>query len=146
MPRKKLKISHQHIDAAKQWIVNKLNRVDFPYLLKEANYIKKNHQAKTAWENLPFDEPDALNEWCEQYLSTQQWNQLKNAIRASHLRENRKQEPSKRIKRVDLEEQAHLILFALAKRDGITLSETVIKHMKSTWETLPRDQKYPPKN
>ncbi len=89
------------------------------------------------------DNPKYINTWCETFLNQNQWQRLKNAIRAERSREKRRDIGGERIKRVDLTYKAHLILSALSKRDNVTLSETVINHLGKLWDDLPDDEKYP---
>jgi len=64
---------------------------------------------------------DQLNQWCEKYLSRTEWMKLKSAIRKRRERFRRSDEH----KTVTLTSKAHRLLSQLAKRDNVTLSETL---------------------
>jgi macrodomain Ter protein organizer (MatP/YcbG family) len=64
---------------------------------------------------------EALNTWCEQNLSTAEWQKLKSAIRK---RRHRQQTANEQIA-ITISRRAHKILSKLAKRDGVTLMALV---------------------
>lgn len=64
---------------------------------------------------------EALNTWCEQNLSTAEWQKMKAAIRK---RRHRQQTANEQIA-ITISRQAHTILLKLAKRDGVTLMALV---------------------
>ena len=74
---------------------------------------------------LPNAKPEQVNAWCEQYLSTKQWHRLKNARHQSLLRARRKKGYKDPVVNVALSLKTYSALSALAKCEGITLSQTV---------------------
>ena len=78
---------------------------------------------------------DNLNAWCEQWLSSDNWTQLKNAIRAERKRSSTldREKP----KNVTLSPKAHRILSELSKYDGLTMSEYIEKRLGQRWLNTP---------
>jgi len=69
---------------------------------------------------------EELNRWCELWLSTLEWAQLKNAIRSS-----RKRAGSTNSVSVTLSRYSWSILDFWAKREGCTLSEVIERRLGS---------------
>jgi macrodomain Ter protein organizer (MatP/YcbG family) len=79
-------------------------------------------------------DPITLTKWCEKWLTTAQWTQLKNAIRAARRRQaDLTRDPPKH---VTLSHRAWLILHELAERDGVTLSELIENKLEKAWMKL----------
>ena len=76
-------------------------------------------------------DPVTLNKWCEEWLSSEHWTQLKNAIRAARRRKAdlTREAP----KHVTLSRRAWSMLHDLAERDGITLSEYLEVKLHKDW-------------
>ena len=75
-----------------------------------------------------------LTAWGEEWLSSSQWTQLKNAVRAARRRQaDLSRDPPKH---VTLSHRAWLILHELAERDGVTLSELIEKKLEKAWVRL----------
>jgi macrodomain Ter protein organizer (MatP/YcbG family) len=75
-----------------------------------------------------------LTSWCEKWLDTAQWTQLKNAIRAARRRQaDLSRDPPKH---VTLSHRAWLMLHDLAERDSVTLSEFIERRLEKEWMKL----------
>ena len=73
---------------------------------------------------------DSIEEW----LSSAQWTQLKNAVRAARRRQaDLSRDPTKH---VTLPHRAWLMLHELAERDEVTLSELIEKKLEKAWMRL----------
>lgn len=68
-----------------------------------------------------------LNAWCEQWLDTSHWKQLKNAVRAARKRARCDDTVS-----VTLSRKSWAILSYWAERDGGTLSSVIEQRLGST--------------
>jgi macrodomain Ter protein organizer (MatP/YcbG family) len=78
--------------------------------------------------------PVTLNEWCEKHITTAQWFQLKNAIRAARKQTaDLSRNPPKSI---TLSHKAWRIISDLAKRDGVTLSALIEDRLGKEWGKL----------
>jgi macrodomain Ter protein organizer (MatP/YcbG family) len=82
---------------------------------------------------------DNLNDWCEKWMSSDNWTQLKNAIRTTRMRSSTK--ASEKPVNVTLSRKAHRILTDLADYEGITMSEYIEKRLKSKWLNTPTSGK-----
>jgi len=60
-------------------------------------------------------------------LNIEQWTRLKASIRAGRRRSN----PSSDTKSVDLSIEAWILLLDLAQKEGVTLSQAIVKHLKA---------------
>ena len=126
MARKKFLITKPDEAAALAYIGNKLRD---PYWPAEdtALQVKAERRYKTAKRDLV-----RLNAWCEAYLDSGQWTQLKNAIRAARKRKaDLSRDPPKS---VTLSHKAWLILSGLAKREGVTLSQVIEARLEKAWQ------------
>lgn len=80
--------------------------------------------------------PPALGRWCEKWFSPAQWWQLKAALRAArHRRRQHTRIPGPDI-HLRLQREATLMLTALAKREGVTRSEFILRHHRQHWLAL----------
>jgi macrodomain Ter protein organizer (MatP/YcbG family) len=128
MARSRFIITRQDKAAALAYISNKLRD---PYWPSEntGRQIKAARKYKTAKRELV-----TLNEWCETWLDSAQWTQLKNAIRAARKRAaDLQRDPPKH---VTLSHKAWQILSDLARRDGVTLSTLIEDRLGKAWDKL----------
>ena len=116
MPREKYKLTIDDGIEAQRWITRKLNSSDDTWPGGE-NWNEARHDY--------FDAArlghETLQAWCDQYLTPQQWTQLRNAIRSQRRRDLN---PNAK-KSVDLDRDAWRILSDTAGREKCTLSEAV---------------------
>ncbi len=116
MARPKYQITPADCSFARRWVEG-----------KQANPAwLGNEQAYAAHQNLVEREETAseLNAWCEQWLNSQQWTQLKNAIRAGRRRTRVDDDVS-----VTLSRNAWQILSFWAEQDGCTLSGLIERRL-----------------
>jgi macrodomain Ter protein organizer (MatP/YcbG family) len=66
----------------------------------------------------------ALNDWCEQVLSTEQWASLKTAIR------KRRQRKLNDDITITISRKAHDKLSKIAERDNVTLSQAIERNLR----------------
>ena len=128
MARSRFTITRQDKTAALAYISNKLRD---PYWPSEntARQIKAERKYETAKRELV-----TLNEWCEKWLDSAQWTQLKNAIRAARKRTaDMQRDPPKS---VTLSHKAWQIISDLAKHDGVTLSTLIEDRLGKAWDKL----------
>ncbi|HKJ83549.1 MAG TPA: hypothetical protein VJ961_05980 [Mariprofundaceae bacterium] len=116
MGRNRYTITASDAWYATRWIEKKLEN---PIWLGET-------RTYTAHLDLEQREEDcnSLNEWCELWLSNEQWTQLKNAIRSS-----RRRAKSDDLINVTLSRHSWAILSFWAKRDRCTLSEAIERRL-----------------
>ncbi len=107
-------------------------------------YLQRKFALQPEWIDSPeaVDElrraqgPDALAPWCKKWLSPQQWRQLKAALRAArHRRRQHTRNPGPDI-HLRLQREAALMLTALAKHEGVTRSEFILRHHRQHWLAL----------
>ena len=89
-------------------------------------------QAEDEWDHAKRD-PVTLNQWCERWLSTDQWQALKAALRAARQRRRQRTGARDPVVHVTLSRPAWLILSSLARRDGLTLSDWLIARHHEEW-------------
>jgi macrodomain Ter protein organizer (MatP/YcbG family) len=92
------------------------------------------HNARDMFDNLKRD-PLTLQQWCDQFLNPNQWQQLKNAIRSHRRQNNSQKDDNKNYKSMKLKWRAHMILSDLAIRDRLTLSDTIEKYLMPHWKS-----------
>jgi len=136
MPKPRFIITESDKDFAERWINNQLIQFDFPHRCPKENSIAKD-------ELIGINQASKVNSWCEAHMDKVQWKKLKSAIRAARIREVRARDSKKKVKRLEVSEESHRILHALAKNDGVSVSVWIKKNLKKRWEKLPRDKKYP---
>ncbi len=117
MARPRYRITASDLAYAWRWIESKLAN---PGWLGETRSLK----ASEAFEHLAPHDSEALNEWCETWLDSRQWRQMKNAIRAARMRERRND-----LVNVTLSRYAVSILEFWARRDGCTYSEVIERRL-----------------
>ena len=124
MARQKYLITPQDFYAAYDYLRRKL-QLDLFWL--------DDSQALEQFQSLKRDAV-TLNDWCERWLDRRRWAQLKAAIRAARQRQRRRhnagQGPDIQLR---LPRTAGLVLRDLAKRDGITVSEFILRHHYQEW-------------
>lgn len=109
---------------AYRWIEKKLKN---PAWLGEYRTYKAGRTFQLIEENGIGNRTEKLNRWCETWLTSDEWTQLKNAIRASRRRARQPE-----TKTVTLSRNAWEILAYYADRDGVTLSEVVERKLGSS--------------
>jgi len=128
MARSRFTITRQDKTAALAYISNKIRD---PYWPSEdtTRQLKAERKYKDAKRELV-----TLNEWCEKWLDSAQWTQLKNAIRAARKRTaDLSRDPPKS---VTLSRQAWRIISDLATRDGVTLSTLIEDRLGKEWNKM----------
>ena len=116
MARPKYRITPEDHWFARRWVEKKLAN---PGWLGAARAFA----AQQDW-NQREETANALNDWCERWLTSEQWTQLKNAIRASRRRAR-----GPDVVTVTLSRYAWSILEFWARRDGCTLSEVIERRL-----------------
>lgn len=128
MARSKFTITRQDKAAALAYISAKLRDPYWPSedTSRQMKAARKYHPAK--------GELVTLNAWCEKWLDSAQWTQLKNAIRAARKRTaDLKRDPPKS---VTLSHRAWQILSELARHDGLTLSALIEDRLGKEWNNM----------
>ena len=97
-------------------------------------YWLESDSARRAFAQIQRDPgAGAINAWCEKWLSGEQWEQLKNAVRATRKRfADRSGQRDPKVN-VTLSRHAWLIVRALAKRERVTLSEFLEGRFEQEW-------------
>lgn len=88
--------------------------------------------ALAAWANLQHD-PLTLAQWCAHWLALPQQQQLQAAVRAARKRRRDHTGHRDPCVNVTLSRPAWHILSALARRDGVTLSQWLIQRHEQEW-------------
>jgi len=117
MARPKYTIDRNDAAFAWRWIDKKLAN---PLWLGET----RTYAAYQNFNQLKENDLAALNQWCETWLGSEEWTQLKNAVRTS-----RKRSRSNEVKNVTLSRYAWSVLDFWARRDGCTLSEVIERRL-----------------
>ncbi len=117
MARPKYRITSADLAFAWRWIEKKLAD---PAWLGAA----RSHAAWQDFQRIDAHDAEAMNRWCEIWLDSAQWTQMKNAIRASRMRARRDD-----LKTVTLSRYAWSILEFWARRDGCTISEVIERRL-----------------
>ena len=94
-----------------------------------------NLQAEEQWTKAKRD-PPTLGHWCERWLNEPQWRQLKAALRAARKRHRDHSGSRDPAVNVTLSRRAWLILSALARHDGLTFSDWLIRRHHDEWLNL----------
>ncbi len=126
MARPRFTLSTDDYLAAKAYVQRKL--ATQPYWLD-------NVEAEDQWAQAKRD-PLTLQHWCERWLSDEQLRQLKAALRAARKRLRDRSGTRDPAVNVTLSRPAWLILSALARCDGLTLSDWLIRHHYDEWLKL----------
>ncbi len=121
MARQRYKITDSDRWFAHRWVEKKLKS---PVWLGEYRTYKASRAFELLNESGIHDPTESLNRWCETWLQSREWTQLKNAIRASRRRANM---PG--TKTVTLSHNAWVHLNRLATQEGCTLSEVIERHL-----------------
>ena len=120
-------LKEQDFFPARTYISRKL--ANHPYWLD-------NLEAENAWRQAQRDLV-TLTRWCNDWLTPEQWRQMQSAIRAARKRRRDQSGSRQPNVHVTLSRPAWLILSALAKRDGVTLSQWLIQQHEKDWLILP---------
>ena len=99
---------------------------------RQANAAAKYDERKKGLDN--------INAWAEQWLSSENWVQLKNAVRAARKRASTSVRDKP--KNVTLSREAHTILSELADVEGLTMSEFIVRKHKQKWLNTHNPQRY----
>lgn len=126
MAKRRYTLSRDDFLAVKAYVQRKL--LTQPYWLD-------NLQAEGEWAQVKHD-PLTLQHWCERWLNEDQWCQLKAAVRAARKRRRDRRGTRHPAVNVTLSRRAWLILSALARRDGLTFSDWLIRRHHDEWLNL----------
>ena len=127
MGRKRHKITEQDLLAAWGYIQRKLkNETGWP--------VANNKRANKSLEESSITATE-LNSWCDEWLSREQWEKLRNAIIAARKRE-RDKGSDQGTKHIDLNHDAWRLLSDLAKHEGVTLSKFLVSRHRKEWLDL----------
>jgi macrodomain Ter protein organizer (MatP/YcbG family) len=95
-------------------------------LRRDASYKTADREFFEAASSKSKDErAEQLNAWCEKYLMAKTWGKLKLSIRKRRERKSR----IGQLKSLSITSQAFDLIEKLAKRDQITYSEAIERHM-----------------
>ena len=111
MARPKSTLTSADLEFATDYITNAMERGE---LSKSAGYTSFK-KAKT---------PESLQAWCDDYLTPDQWDKMKTAIRVQRKRVKDFRTLKQKIS-VDLDKEAWQMLSSMAKEEGRTLSEMI---------------------
>ncbi len=81
-------------------------------------------------------DPLMLQNWCDKWLSNEQWKQLKDAMRAARKRIHDRTGDRDPKVNVTLTRRAWSMVTSLAKREGVTLSEFLESRFEDEWLAL----------
>ena len=124
MPRQKYAITQTDFRFARQYLSRKLNE-DYDWLA--GSPLEEDSGVAGERDFHKIRKPEELTEWGEQWLSREQWEQLKTAIRAA--RKRRRDQSGEGTKHLTVSWRAWSILHDLAKRDGVTISEVIVSRL-----------------
>lgn len=127
MARKKYTISESDYLVAKTYIERKFG-TDLEWFLSFLPPGDISQCKATFFSDIT--NPDSLNGWCETYLGSKQWEQLKTAVRIARKRKRDSHNSDKKPKHIALSRQAWVILRNLSQKEGITISEIIIKYLE----------------
>jgi len=116
MARPKYRITASDHWFARRWVEKKLIN---PTWLGEIKTFSAHQDFLNRQETA-----EELNKWCESWLSSGEWTQLKNAVRTSRKRARGSEKIS-----VTLSRYSWSILDFWARREGCTLSKVIERHM-----------------
>lgn len=112
--------------TAWKWIDTKLRTLtlDVSQTTKVSNAARKSLNATRFGKNIK-----ALNLWAETYMSSKEWVQLKNVLRAHKKRNKDKLHTNRGSVSTNLTRGAHVILRELAIHYKVTQSEIIVKYL-----------------
>lgn len=118
-----------HITASDRWFAHRWieKKLENPSWLGDYRTFKASRAFDLLNESKTLDPTENLNRWCESWLKSDEWTQLKNAIRAS-----RRRAAKPGTKTVTLSHNAWAILNYVATQEKCTLSEAIERHMHKT--------------
>ncbi|ABC30338.1 uncharacterized protein conserved in bacteria [Hahella chejuensis KCTC 2396] len=135
--RKKYDIQALDYEYAKRWIDNKFHDASFPSETDAAPERRR----RAGRELARAASHGSLNAWCEKWMSSREWSAMKNAIRAARLRREKQRGTAIPTRGVDLNVMAHQIVSALAKAEGVTISELIERKLKKDYAKLKKSRK-----
>ena len=91
-----------------------------------------NLQAEAEWTSANRD-PLTLQAWCERWLDEDHWRQLRAALRAARKRRRDRSAAADPPVNVTLSHTAWRILAGLAREDGLTFSQWLIRRHYDEW-------------
>jgi hypothetical protein len=127
MNKNAFRLPEQDFRSARDYVSRKL--ANEPYWLD-------NLEAENTWRHAQRDLV-TLSQWCNAWLTVEQWRAMKAAIRAARKRRRDQSGQRHPPVHVTLSRRAWLILSNLARRDGVTLSQWLIQHHEKAWLQLP---------
>ncbi|MES9904732.1 MAG: hypothetical protein ABW168_18905 [Sedimenticola sp.] len=136
MAMAKYKISDEDRYAANRWLEKKVAK--YGWISKDFKTEDKAKQVLSS--HSVYNSAEQLNAWCETYLDSAQWRQLKNAVRAARKRNS--DAFTERKKSIDLTHAAWFRLSVIAKCDGVTLSEVIVKHLDKEFESALKEVEF----
>jgi macrodomain Ter protein organizer (MatP/YcbG family) len=119
MPRPRTGIPAGDLSHALKYLVTKVQLFEIKTTNKQRSELSLIRSNGTKAEQLI-----ALNQWCEQVLSTDQWASLKTAIR------KRRQRKLHDDITITISRKAHAKLTRVAERDNVTLSQAIERNLR----------------
>jgi len=121
MARKRYQVTESDRWFTHRWVEKKLEN---PAWLGEHRTYKASRAFELLKEGMVHNPTESLNRWCETWLHAREWEQLKNAIRASRRRASK---PG--TKTVTLSRNAWSLLNYVATKESCTLSEVIERYL-----------------
>lgn len=123
MPRTKYRITVEDCVHAELYLSRQIRNYEIEFR-DDANSLNAEGEYRDATsERKKTSRAQQLNEWCERYLTSTDWNRLKSAIRKRRERTQHFDEQ----RTVTVSATSHDLLSQLAQRDDVTYSE-VLEH------------------
>jgi macrodomain Ter protein organizer (MatP/YcbG family) len=120
MARPAFKIMSKDFTAARRYIMNAMDRGDLSSV-----------EGYTAFRNA--EKAEQLQQWCDDYMSSDVFEKMKRAIRAARKRSKDWKTTTKKVG-VDLDHAAHLHLSSVADELGVTLSDAILILEETYWK------------
>lgn len=122
MPRQNYTITTSDVVHATAYLEHQVRNfgIEFDEPQKARRSFKR-----TIGKEVRSDRAVALNNWCEKYLTTEDWRKLK----ASILKRRSRRRAGDTTKQLTVSRKAHRLLTRLAKRDNVTLSVAIETHV-----------------
>lgn len=121
MARKRYEITESDRWFVQRWVERKIEN---PAWLGEYRTFKASRAFDLLNESKIHNPTENLNRWCETWLHSREWEQLKNAVRASRRRANK---PG--TKTVTLSRNAWSLLNYVAIKESCTLSAVIERYL-----------------
>ena len=119
---KRYKLADEDLATASRWITNKFTKESY-FPDKD---MQRSNEASKAFFALDDNNADALNAWCERYLSKTYWHTLKTSIRANRLRIKRSYGDAVAIKRIAVNASTWSRLDILANDLNVSLNDAIL--------------------